>query len=116
MKCPLPPTVITGLAIALSFFVLLEAGIDCLPSNAASKTGYDRLMEEAQGLKKTRQSAAALPLFKRLVKMRPRDAEAHAGLGWVLFELGQVDPGMQEEVKAIGLNPKSANAHHHLAT
>ncbi len=87
-------------------------------STAAEGSGsrFDRLLAQARFLKKTRQYQAALPLFQKLVRMRPGDAEAHAGLGWVEFSLGGIDAGMKEEVKAIGLNPKNADAHHHLAT
>jgi tetratricopeptide (TPR) repeat protein len=82
----------------------------------AAGSSFDRLLEKAEHLKKIRNNQGALPLYQQLIKRRPGNSQAHAGLGWILFELGQADAGIREEKKAISLNPKNADAHHHLAS
>jgi tetratricopeptide (TPR) repeat protein len=71
-------------------------------------------MEQAKLLRKVGQKGEALKLYRKAVAMRPASSEAHAELGWVLFELKEVDEAMREEIKAIELNRRNANAYHHL--
>lgn len=82
----------------------------------ASDNDFGKILAEARELKKTRQNVRALPLYRKLVKMRPRNSEVRAGYGWVLFELGEIDAGLREEVKAIELNRNNGDAYHHLGT
>ncbi len=85
------------------------------PVAIASGVSFDQLYVDAQKLLQSRESKKALPLYRTLVKMRPSSADARAGYGWVLFDLGQREQGMREVHKSIAINPKNADAHHHLA-
>lgn len=89
----------------------------CLGTSALSATSdleFRKTLGQADYFKSTRQPLLALPLYKKAAKMRPNSSEVHAGLGWTLFELKQLQEGIEEELKAIELNPKNAVAHHHL--
>ena len=50
----------------------------------------------------------AVVLYRKAIKLKPKDASAHAGLGWALFVNGQREQGLQEEQKAVSLNPSVA--------
>lgn len=83
--------------------------------SAASGVSFSQLYADAEKLLQRRESKKALPLYRTLVKMRPDSSDARAGLGWILFDLGQQQEGMNQVKRAIILNQKNADAHHHLA-
>lgn len=68
-------------------------------------------MTKAGILRATNQDLAALPLFAKAVEMRPKSAEAHGGLGWTLFRLGNLEKAQEEAELAIDLDPKCADCH-----
>ncbi len=77
-------------------------------------------MEKARILKRTRQAALAIPLYKEAIKLHPRDSEAHASLGFEYWELHNANPALadaafKEEYKAIELDKNNPLPHHHLA-
>lgn len=82
---------------------------------AASGVSYSQLYADAEKLLQRRESKKALPLYRTLVRLRPNSSDARAGLGWILFDLGQKEEGIKEVKRAIVLNQKNADAHHHLA-
>jgi len=79
-----------------------------------SRGGFAAIMQQARQMRQWHRKDEALKLYRQAVKLRPTDSDAHAGLGWSLFELRHVDEAMGEEIQAIKLNPKNANAYHHL--
>jgi tetratricopeptide (TPR) repeat protein len=76
---------------------------------------FEKIMEQARLYKRTRQNPQAFEAYTKALKLRPNNSEAHASLGWVLFELKMVDEAIEEENTALKLNPRNALAHHHLA-
>lgn len=89
----------------------------CLSSNAFAAKGkkppdpFNEVMVKAGFLRATNQDLAALPFFAKAVEMRPKSAEAHGGLGWTLFRLGNLDKAQEEAELAIELDPKCADCH-----
>lgn len=83
----------------------------CLSSNAFAAETFNQLMAKAGVLRATNQDLAALPLFAKAVEMRPKSAEAHGGLGWTLFRLGNLEKAQEEAELAIDLDPKCADCH-----
>jgi tetratricopeptide (TPR) repeat protein len=80
-----------------------------------STQSFDKVMEQARLFKRTRQNALAFEAYSKALKMRPKNSEAHASMGWILFEMKMVDEAVAEEERAIELDPRNALAHHHLA-
>lgn len=91
--------------------------VDAKPTGKSKKTSqsFEQVMEQARFYKRTRQNLPALEAYQKALKMRPNNSEAHAGLGWTLFDLHYVDDGLAELDKAVELDPRNAIAHHHLA-
>ncbi len=83
----------------------------CLSSNAFAAETFNQVMAKAGILRATNQDLAALPFFAKAVEMRPKSAEAHGGLGWTLFRLGNLDKAQEEAELAIDLDPKCADCH-----
>lgn len=82
----------------------------------ANSANFDKLMKQGEALSRTGRKQEAFESLTRAVKMRPKSSNAHAELGWVLYELGQLDKAADEERKAIQLNAKNADAYHHLGS
>ncbi|HEY9868552.1 MAG TPA: tetratricopeptide repeat protein [Candidatus Obscuribacterales bacterium] len=97
--------------VAVVAHVAIVSG-EARPARRASS--FNQVMEQAKLLRKAGQKTEALKLYRKAVTMRPASSEAHAELGWVLFELKEVDEAMREEIKAIELDRRNANAYHHL--
>lgn len=57
------------------------------------------------------QGKDALPVFQKVVRLMPDDAEAHFNLGVVLKGLGQADSAAASYRRAATLKPDSATAH-----
>lgn len=103
-----------ALAVVLAAVVAHLAMVPGQAKPDGRASSFNRVMEQARLLRKAGQKAEALKLYRQAVAMRPASSEAHAELGWVLFELKEVDEAMREEIKAIELNQRNANAYHHL--
>ncbi|MEE8219654.1 MAG: tetratricopeptide repeat protein, partial [bacterium] len=56
----------------------------------------------------------AMEAFKRAVKINPRDAKAHYGLGYIYDEKGMLNEAIGEFKKAIEINPNEGRAHYNL--
>src|SRR5438034_6294083 len=54
---------------------------------------------------------AAASEFERAVKINPRHAETHIGLGVALWGLGEKERALAEFQRATDIDPKSAEAH-----
>lgn len=80
-------------------------------SNAFAAETFNQIMAKAGILRATNQDLAALPLFAKAVELRPKSAEAHGGLGWTLFRLGNLEKAQEEAELAIDLDPKCADCH-----
>jgi tetratricopeptide (TPR) repeat protein len=106
------------LRIVMLFLCVLMSGshgIDAKQTAKQSAATFDQIMEQARLYKRTRQNLLALDAYQKALKLRPNNSEAHASLGWTLYDLRMVDEGIEELDKALKLNPKNAMAHHHLA-
>src|SRR4029453_1535538 len=101
------------LAIGLLFLLSCTVSIPA-EAKQANHGNFASIMKDAELMRQRRKKDEALKLYRQAVKLRPAESEAHARLGWMLFELQHVDEAMQEEIQAIKLNPKNANAYHHL--
>jgi len=101
------------LTIGLVFLTLgtMWTGVEAKQANAGS---FAAIMKQASLMRQQRRQSEALKLYRQAIRLKPTDSEAHAKLGWTLFELKRVDEAMQEELYAIKLNPNNANAYHHL--
>ncbi len=54
------------------------------------------------------------PSFSRRSATRPRNAEAHVNLGWVLNQKGRIDAAIQEFRQALDIDPYDPEALHNL--
>jgi tetratricopeptide (TPR) repeat protein len=59
----------------------------------------------AQTLRNLGRDLESLPIWERLVALRPTDADAHAGLGWALQAAGRFREGLASLKKAQELDP-----------
>lgn len=57
---------------------------------------------------------AALALFGEGVRVNPRDADAHTGMGNVLLEMGQAEHALAAFRQAVRVAPEHARARYHL--
>jgi tetratricopeptide (TPR) repeat protein len=94
--------------------VLLSGTADSL-AKQTSAASFEKIMEQARTYKRLRQNPQAFEAYTKALKLRPNNSEAHASLGWVLFELHNIEGAIEEEQTALKLNPRNALAHHHLA-
>src|SRR5262249_22381215 len=53
----------------------------------------------------------AIACFQKAIALDPKNARAHANLGYALHRLGKVDEALAAFQECIRLNPKSASAH-----
>jgi tetratricopeptide (TPR) repeat protein len=58
--------------------------------------------------------ASDFNLWSDTLQVSPRSARAHDGLGWVLFQKGQVDDAIVQFQEAVKISPTFANASHNL--
>lgn len=84
--------------------------------SAACAAESSEFLARADAAKIRQDYKTALPLYRQAVKLQPQNSDAHAGLGWVLFSLGQQKVGLLEAEKAIRLDQQNPLAHHHLGT
>lgn len=95
---------------------MLVLVLNGLAGLAANTSEFNQLLLRAESSMKKRQTNEAVSLYRKAIRLKPRDSSAHAGLGWALFVNGQRDLGFQEEQKAVSLNPKDTVARHNLGT
>ena len=60
--------------------------------------------------------ASDFALWSDTLQVSPTSARAQDGLGWALFQKGQVDEAIVHFQKAIKIDPNWANAYHNLST
>lgn len=102
----------TGAHLAILAFVCLAVSV---PAQGKGDP-FKETLERAKMLKKFGQKDEALKLYKKAVSMRPASSEAHDRLGFMYFEMGDIERALAEMNTAVSLNPKNANAHHHLGS
>jgi tetratricopeptide (TPR) repeat protein len=69
------------------------------------------VLEKANALAAAGQKAEAVQCYRRFLANNPRHAEATAGLGLALAELGNLDEAIPTLRAAIALKPDFATAH-----
>ncbi len=102
------------LAVGLVLAVLITMSGPAGAKQTKQGASFKAIMEQAELMRKLRKKDEALKLYQQAVKLRPKDSEAHAALGWILFELRRVDEAIQEQITAINIDQRNANAYHHL--
>ena len=65
-------------------------------------------------LAKAGRTEEAIHQFQEAIRMRPDLAEAHNGLGVVLYQQGHVDEAIRQFQEAIRLKPDYADAYNNL--
>ena len=72
---------------------------------AVNPNHWNALRNLGEGLWALRRYEEALPVFRQAIAMDPASAQAHAGAGWVLINLGSDAEGIGELLAANRLDP-----------
>jgi Tfp pilus assembly protein PilF len=95
----------------LTICLILFIAINWPAGPAQARDSVKSLLKKARALVNKKQNKEAQVVFEKVLEISPRNAEAHAGLGWTLFTQGKRDLA-EEEVKAsLKLDDKSPMAH-----
>lgn len=77
-------------------------------------------VQRVEVLVRRREWLEALQTLNEALELNPEDSDAHAMLGWVLFQRNPGGDAPFDRIhaaldRALGLNPRNAKAHHHKA-
>jgi tetratricopeptide (TPR) repeat protein len=74
-------------------------------SHPQSQSTFDQLLQEARTAEQAKNYARAEEVYRRIVKVRPRDPVAHQNLGLALYLQGRYADTVPHLEKALDLNP-----------
>jgi Tfp pilus assembly protein PilF len=110
-------------AICIALLALLPASITQANQLTAKQpaaeqtpsTPLETLLDKAADLVVLRRNVEAQQLYKQALQIDPTSSQAHAGLGWTLYDTGHYKQGLGEEHSALAIDYNNALAHHYLA-
>lgn len=105
------------LFLALLSFSASSAEPNAYPEKsqqAAKKETYKEMFKKASFLTEISNTEEALPLWRKLVAMNPGDAMAHAKLGFVLTQRGEIPEGTRQIQESLRLNPRLVEGHKYM--
>jgi Flp pilus assembly protein TadD len=105
-----------GLSFKLFFIIYCLIGLLCAPHAHATTEASDvsGIYSQAKLLAGQKDFFNAKPLYEQVVSAEPGSAEAHNGLGYVCYELGDLNRAESEYIAAIVLDPGLAQAYNNL--
>src|ERR1041385_5407504 len=105
------------LRIATPFLILPLVLSGQARKQASSAPSADASVTYKQGITALKKGDldGAHNAFEKVLRLNPRNAEAHDLLGWVLLTQGQTDSAIAHYRQAIQLKPSLADAHINLA-
>lgn len=94
-------------------FLLLAFGILAAAGQTSSQnptSDADELMRAGIAAQQHGDNRTAIEDFRKVLAVRPKMAEAHAGLGAALAATGQLDAAIDEDTRALALAPEKSAA------
>lgn len=77
-------------------------------------TCSDNYFNAAKLYEKTNRKDLALSIYKKCIALNPKNAKAHASLGYILFQAKQINEAKRELDLAIHLNPEEYSCYYYL--
>lgn len=86
----------------------------CASAQNNKQQSYKEMFQKASFLTECSNTEEALPLWRKLIAMNPRDAMAHAKLGLVLTQRGEIPEGTKQVQESLRLNPRLVEGHKYM--
>ncbi len=95
--------------------LLASASLFGLSVDATEQQELRPLLLKAKALTFSTYPNKAILIYRQILSQDPNNAEAHAGLGWVYYQMGKPAQAITYEKQAISLDPLNSEPHYYLA-
>ena len=110
------------IALLLSLSVVTATQLGCSqtptqkssPTTTSSQASVEQLFKQGNAAQEAGKYSQAEAIWRKVLKVKPKDAVAYRKLGIALRKQGKVEQAIAKYEKAIQLNPKYADAYNSL--
>src|SRR5689334_17793898 len=89
----------------------LWSPVESFATSVESQEALSRFYREAQEAERRGDHLVAIDRYQRIINIAPTMAEAHAKLGGVFFQIGEVEKASNAFKTAVRLKPTLSGAH-----